>query len=204
MREFISWRFWLTIGALVALTLVVASATDDEDAVGALPEAVQDQLDPRVQEIDLIGLVFAAQADPGFAITDGATTARMQILVDGSRYLAIEPGTPGENRCAELDQLARCVFAVDLLGEAVLWFSIIPGAPGNEVALPRIAELRDGSRVLLANGWLLRHAERVTRTCATDTRSLTDFLDRFGDDSTTIFSVDRQEVVEVVCAEPPA
>jgi hypothetical protein len=111
----------------------------------------------------------------------------------------VKGGTPGENRCAELAELAKCAVAVDLLGEAVLWFSIVPLSPRNLVELPRPAGLREGGRLQLANGWLVDRAEIVDRDCDEDTSGLTDLIDRFGEGATTVYSLDEQRVIRVTC-----
>ena len=154
---------------------------------------------PEDREIDLIAMVFAAQADPGFDIVDGRASANMQVRVDGFRYMNIRTGTAGENRCADLAELASCAIAVDLLGEAVLWFSIVPLSPRNLVELPAPLGFRDGSKLQLANDWVVPHADVVRRDCDEDTTSLTDFMDRFGERATSVYSLDDQQIVRVVC-----
>ena|SRR6187431_2089809 len=198
MRQFITWRFWLSLLALVGVTAVLIVLTRDDEAQVAAP--VDDG--PVEHEIDLVGLVFNAQADPGFVIIDGRTTERLLIRIDGFRYIDIVQGTPGENRCGELAELAKCVIVADLLGNSVLWFSLIPSEPRNVVTLPAVAELLDGSRALLANGWVVRHAETIRRVCDTDTSGMSDFIDRFGDASTSTFSIEDQRLTAVTCTEP--
>src|SRR5215204_1522331 len=117
MRQFFTWGFWLSMLALAAMTFGAYRLTRPSDAVSAVIEDVS----VPDRHIDLIGLVYLAEADPGFALVDGRTTANMQIRIDGFRYMNIKPDTHGENRCAELTDLARCAVATDLLGEAVLW-----------------------------------------------------------------------------------
>ncbi len=195
MRQFFTWGFWLSLLSLAGLTVLLLAVAREDPTI----ERVVDQATPPERDIDLIGMVFLAQADPGFAIVDGVTSANLQIRVDGYRYMNIAPGTPGENRCAALAELATCAVAADLLGESVLWFSIVPLLPRNVVALPPIAELRDGSKVALTNGWIVPHANSVERVCDDDTTSLTDFIRRHGAGSTTQFSLDDQQVVSVTC-----
>ena len=66
MRQFITWRFWLSIVALVVLTGGLIVLTRDDAPPVALPADLQ----PAEREIDLVGLVFLAQADAGFTILD--------------------------------------------------------------------------------------------------------------------------------------
>ena len=208
MRQFLTWQFWLSLAALAGLTLILVLfvRSDDDEATLAAPAG-----DPALtagdvkseQPIDLLVLVFAAQSEPGFDIVDGRTTARMVIYIDGFRYMTIPENTPGENRCAELDQLARCVIAADTLGDAVLWFSILPNEPRSLITLPAVVDTRDGGNVLLANGWVIRRApiiERNTEDCETDTVGLGDFIERFADRSTSTYNMDEQRVTTVTCA----
>jgi hypothetical protein len=198
MRQFFTWGFWLSLVALAALTFGVYSVTRPSDAVS---EFIEEVTVPD-RQIDMIGLVYLAEADPGFAIVDGRTVGNMQIRIDGFRYMNIKPETPGENRCEALTELARCAVATDLLGESVLWFSIIPLGTRNQVLLPAVTELRDDGTVRLENGWILQHADRVNRLGCDDTTSLTDFIERYGEGSTTAFSLDEQVVVSVTCPNP--
>lgn len=201
MRQFVTVGFWASLLALAVLSWgLVAFARDDEPTQA--PEAAP--ATPEDREIDLIAMVFAAQADPGFDIVDGRAVGDLQIRVDGFRYMNIRTGTAGENRCAALAELATCAIAVDLLGEAVLWFSIVPLSPRNLVELPAPVGFRDGSKLQLANDWIVPHADVVRRDCEEDTTSLTDFMDQFGERATSVFSLDDQQVVRVVCAPDAA
>jgi hypothetical protein len=198
MRQFFTWRFWLSLLTLAGLTFGLFTATRSTEAVTAV---IQEVTVPD-RQIDLVALVYLAQADPGYAIVDGKTTANMQIRIDGFRYMNILTGTPGENRCAELAELAKCAVAADLLGESVLWFSIIPVGARNQVLLPAVTELRDDGTVRLDNGWIVHHADVVKRLGCDDATSLTDFINRYGEGSTTAFSLDEQAVVSVTCPVP--
>jgi len=198
MRQFITWRFWLSLLALVGVTIGLIMFTRDD----APPVALPVEQSPAEREIDLVGLVFLAQADPGFALVDGRTTERLLIRIDGFRYVDIVKGTPAENRCAELAELAGCVIVADLLGNSVLWFSLVPSEPRNVITMPPVAELRDGSRAALVNGWVVRHDETIRRVCDTDTNNLADFIDKFGDASTSTFSIEDQRLTAVTCTGP--
>jgi len=197
MRQFFTLGFWMSLLALAGLTLgLVALTRDDEPEVAEITDT-----GPEAREIDLIGMVFLAQADPGFAIVDGRTEGNIQIRVDGFRFMNIMSGTPGENRCGALDELAGCAVVADLLGEAVLWFSIVPLSPRNLVDLPGPATLRAGARLQLQNGWLVDRATIVDRECPEDTSSLTEFVERFGEEATTVYSLDEQRVIRVQCSD---
>lgn len=205
MRQFVTWGFWASLLALAALFAGLLALTGRNDAgAGDLQDLVPDNVvvDPPTRQIDLIALVFAAQADPGFSIVDGAATAAMQIRIDGFRYMNIPVGTPGENRCAELDQLAKCAVAADLLGDAVLWFSIVPLGERNTVVLPAVTDILEANRARLANGWIVSRTDVLKRNCDEDTNSTRDFIRRFGTDATSTFSLDEQRLVSITCAPP--
>jgi hypothetical protein len=181
--------------ALLGLTYAAYNYTRDDTTV---IEAIQPTLVER--PIDIIELAYVAQADPGFAIVEGKATGNLQIRIDGFRYMNILPGTPGENRCSQLAELAKCAVAADLLGDAVLWFSIVPLGPRNVVSLPPITQTRDGLKVLLANGWVVHRSDTVKRVCDDDTSSLADFVRTHGEGSVTTFSLDTQTITAVTCA----
>ena len=219
MRQFFTLGFWLSLLAIGGLTVALVAVTRDDDPQGAqgaqgaqgpqgsLDEGEQgaagagDNVRPIERDIDLIGMVFLAQADAGFDIVDGRTVGNLQIRVDGFRYMNVMAGTPGENRCAALAELAQCAVAADLLGEAVLWFSIVPLSPRNLVELPAPVGLREGNRLQLANGWMVDRAKIVERDCDEDTSGLSDLIDRYGAEATTVYSLDEQRVVRVSCGD---
>lgn len=201
MRQFVTWQFWVTIAVLVGLTAGVwVLVRDDAEATATAVVDVDAEAVPEGgRRIDLILPVYGALADPGFAIVDGKATGWMQLAIDGYRTVKIAPGTPGENRCAALDQFVSCAVAADVLGESVMWFSILPRGPRDTVELPAPREFQDGDRLLLANGWSVVHAPRVKRTCAEETGSLDEFIDTFGDAASTSFGFAEQAVVAVTC-----
>lgn len=205
MRQFFTWGFWASLLGLAALFVGLLAVTGRGDAgAGDLQDLVPDNvvLDPPERQIDLIAAIFLAQADPGFAIVDGLTTAAMQLRIDGTRYMNIPVGTPGENRCRRIDQLVQCAVAADLLGDAVLWFSIVPVGQRNTVELPAVTDILDGNRARLANGWVVSRADVLKRNCDRDTNSTRDFIRRFGVNATSTFSIDEQRLLSVTCTPP--
>jgi len=188
----------MTIAALGGLALVVvAFAKSRESDAGPLAVDVGTATPDRT--IDVVAWVYAVQPPPGFAIVDGRANKDMALIIDGTRTMIITAGTPGEMDCPRYDELAQCTVAADLLGDGVLWFSIIKGVPGATVELPAVAELLDGGWVRLENGWVVLHAPKVERSCVEDTASLDDFLEHFGAASKSTFNFERQEVVKVTC-----
>ena len=201
MRQFLTIRFWMTLVALGALTglALLVTRSDGAASIAELGAPVA----PAQHRIDLVALVFAFSGEAGFALKDGVTTGQLQLIIDGSRTMVIAPGTPGEISCTKLAEIGQCVVAVDLLGNAVLWFSVIPSTPGSTVTLPGIVGLLKSNQVLLANGWIVNRASLVDLNCSDDPASLTDFVRRYGARSTTTFSYDRQQVVRATCTAAP-
>ena len=99
MRQFITWQFWASIAALLVLTgglwLVFRDdgASADQTVVTAPVADGGYPVPENGRQIDIIDLVYAAQADTGFQIVDGRTTATMKINIDGLRTITIVAGS---------------------------------------------------------------------------------------------------------------
>lgn len=195
MRQIFTVRFCLTLFALLALLGVaqaIASNHSRQQAAVSVGE-------PGGHTVDFIALVQTAQLPPGFAELGGRATADLYLVIDATRTMLVKAGTHGEIECPRLNEPAQCIVAADLLGDAVLWFSIIPGTAGAVVPLPAVVELLPGGWVRLANGWVVQHASKVERSCADDTSSLTDFIELYGDTATSSYNVELQRIVRVTC-----
>lgn len=199
MRQFLSPRFWLSIGTLAGLFLVLVMVFGRDDATPGAAASDGDAPTTQQRHLDLVSWVYLATPAPGFAFDDGVTTSDLALQLDGTRTMVIKAGTPGEIDCPTLTQVAQCTVAADLLGDAVLWFSIIPGPPGPAIALPAVVEVLDSPWVQLANGWVVRRASTIERSCPEDTSSLTDFIRTYGEAASSTFNVELQEVVRVTC-----
>jgi hypothetical protein len=201
MRQFVSFRFWLAIAALIGLTFglwYVLVRKDDSVAVIGPPAAAA----AGEHRINLLQPVYGIQADPGFAITDGVASGEMVLALDATRTMVVKAGTPGEITCAKLAEINQCVVAADLLGDAVVWFSLIPNPQRANLVLPGITEVRKDNWVLLSNGWEVARNEVVERNC--DATGLGDFVHQFGGNlSTSTFSFEQQEITKVTCLEEP-
>ena len=200
MRQFFTLRYWLTLLALVGLALGVTAVANSRGSDSGESSEAPGSASPE-RTIDLVTWVFAVQTPPGFEMVDGRTNMDFALIVDATRTMIVTKGTPGEIDCPDLTELARCSVAADLLGDGVLWFSIVPGVPGPTVELPPVAELLDGGWVRLANGWVVPHAPVVDRNCPEDTASLTEFIELFGDKATSTFNFDQQQIVKVTCPD---
>jgi hypothetical protein len=197
VRQFFTVRFWLTIAALVGLAGLLWWVLPRDRDFAAVDAPDEDASLPVERDIDLIEPLFSAAGSAD--LVDGRTTGELQLVIDAARNVRIPPGTTGEITCATLDQVGTCAFAADLLGEAVLWFSVFPGDARGTLNLPAVRELRDQNQVLLANDWVVPRAEVVTRTCDQDTTSLGDFVRTFGDNAVAVWSVSAQRIIRVVC-----
>jgi hypothetical protein len=201
MRQFVSPRFWLAIAALIGLTYGLWYVlVREDDSVAVLGKVAP----PAIAEhrINLMLPVYSVQADPGFAMLDGVTSGEMHMALDATRTMVVKPGTPGEISCSKLAEINQCVVAADLLGDAVVWFSLIPNPQRANLLLPGVTEVRKDNWVLLSNGWEVARDEVVERNC--DTTGLNDFVHQFGGNlSTSTFSFERQEITKVTCLEEP-
>jgi hypothetical protein len=87
----------------------------------------------------------------------------------------------------------------DLLGEAVVWFALVPNGTDRTVDLPAIDTLDDGVATLV-NGWQLPFAPVLDRRCAgEDFTSYREFRELLGDEFTSVFSIDDRRLVAVEC-----
>ncbi len=110
MRQFVSFRFWLAIAALIGLTYglwYVLVRKDDSVAVIGQPSQ------PATVEhrVNLLLPVYSIAADPGFAMVNGVASGDMQLVLDATRTMVVKVGTPGDDhlRQARRDQpMRRC------------------------------------------------------------------------------------------------
>jgi hypothetical protein len=193
VRQLFSWRFVAAIGAVAALALLLQAVFGDDDSLVAVVDP-----DPIERSIDVIDPILAVEQSFDFAV-DRTTTGYLDVVVPDDRRMLIAPGTLGEISCEELDQPARCVVLADTLGDAVIWFAILPIAPRNTVELPPIVELDDGDAVF-DTGWRVPYAPVIERECnGEDFPSFADFLERYGPQSVTIVDLETRQVVAARC-----
>lgn len=185
----------MTLLALAGLAGVLLVFFRSNDGVAVEQPAPTEQ----THRVDLVQWVFTAVPADGFGVVDGVTTADLALILDGSRTMVIKAGTPGEIDCPDLTAVAACTVAADLLGDGVLWFSIVPGGASATVELPAVMEILDDGRVRLANDWIVRHADKVDRKCAEETTSLSNFIATYGGRATSTFNFETQQVERVTC-----
>ena len=200
MRQIFNWRFVATLGALAALALLARAILTDDASIEAViePEVIE-------RKIDLIEPIVSARQTEAFSVTpSGVTTGLLDLSVDADRVVRIVPGTLGEVDCDELEVPNRCAVFADMLGDAVVWFAILPQAPRATVELPPIIDLNDGLAVF-DSGWRIPYAPVIERECdGEDIPTFSDFLRRFGPDSVTIVDLETRQVTAVRCGEPEA
>ena len=200
MRQFVSFRFWLAIAALAGLSYGLWHQfirSDDTVAVGLPTLSATAE-----HRVNLVLPVYSVQADPGFAMVDGAASTEMHLALDATRTIVVKAGTPGQITCGRLAEINQCVVAADLLGDAVVWFSLIPNPQRANLLLPGVTEVRKDNWVLLSNGWEVARSEVVERNC--DSAGLDDFVHQFGGSlSTSTFSYEAQEITKVTCLQQP-
>lgn len=190
MRQFFGWRFWAAVLALAVVALAIVVFTGDDSA----SERTQSSQNRR---LDLASFVYAAEQDR-FRMADGYSRGYLSLILDGERTVRIQPGTPGLVRCRSLEEVGGCGVVADLLGDAVVWFALLPLGPRLTIELPPIVDLEDGYAVL-TNGWELRYAPVLDRRCDEETESFQDFLRKFGSRSTTIVDPGENRVTAVAC-----
>jgi hypothetical protein len=201
MRQFFTWRFWASIAVLggIGLVLVVVLTRPEDGASGGRPAA------PSEHRVDLGALVVAAELGDGWGLVDGATVGGARFVLDDGSAMSVAPGTPGELSCEALGQLGGCAVLADLLGEAVVWFALVPAGRGQEVSLAPIEDVLDAGReARLTNGWIVPLVDRVERRCDAESTSFRDFLARFGTDHEAVYDLTLDEVAALVCTLDPA
>jgi len=202
MRQIFSIRFFVAIGAVVGLFFVLTTVFaageaieggDADDAAAAVPRSV-----------DFVDQVFSS-SNPDFHLDDDGLAANdTELVIDGTRSVHVVAGTPGEILCGDLDQIAGCAVVADLLGEAVVWFALVPMGTNRTVPFPAIDILDDGSAQLV-NGWRLDYAPILDRRCEdadgndVEFASYREFRDALGDDFTSLYSLDSRRLEAVVC-----
>ena len=199
MRELLSWRLVAALAALAGLAFVASSILADDDDLQAVVDPA-----PPMRRIDLTAPVIAPLPSEDFEIDDGVTVGYLDLLLPGERTMRIAPGTPGEVTCEVFDEFNACGVVADVLGDAVVWFALVPQAADATAELPPITDLEEGYAVL-ENGWRIPYPPVIERECGDiDIPSFSDFLEDYGPDSVSIVDLNLQQVVSVRCGDQAA
>ncbi len=198
MRQLFNWRFVAAVAALAGLALLARAIFTDDSSIDAVIEP-----EPIERQIDLIEPIESATGLDAFEMSPaGVANGFLDLTLDAERVLRIVPGTLGQIDCDELDTANRCAVFADMLGDAVVWFAILPQAPRATVELPPILDLDDG-RAVFDSGWRIPYAPVIERECGgEDIPTFSDFLRRFGPDSVTIVDLESRQVTSVRCGDP--
>lgn len=199
MRQFFSLRFWAAVAAVVALAVGLAAVVDRR---GATPLVTAEDPVPRPRRLDTIQRVVGFDDPAGFSLADGQVEGEAVIVLADGRRLLLADGILGESTCDAVAEIGGCVFAADLLGDAVVWFSLLPADAIEDdlYPLPPMVELLDGvTWARLLNGWEVPLLPVVARRCGVETTSLRDFVERIGTAHVTLFDLEAGEVSAVRC-----
>ena len=197
MRQIFNWRFLAALVGLVVLALMAREILADDDSLESIvaPDVIE-------RQIDLIEPILSAEQSANFEVNrDGVTSGFLDLVVDADRVVRIVPGTLGEVACDELDGMNECAVFADMLGDAVVWFAILPQAPRSTVELPAIVDLED-NYAIFENGWKISYPPVIERECGgEDIPTFSDFLRRFGPGSVSIVDLATRQVVAVRCGD---
>jgi hypothetical protein len=197
VRQLLNWRFLAAVAGIAVLALLAREILAEDDSLEAIvaPQIVE-------RQIDLIEPIAAMDQSTNFRIDrKGVTRGFLDLTIDADRVMRIAPGTLGEIACDELDETNKCAVFADMLGDAVIWFAILPQAGKSTVELPAIVDLDDGY-ALFENGWRISYPPVIERECGgEDIPTFSDFLRRFGPGSISIVDLGTRQVVSVRCAD---
>lgn len=195
MRALLSLRFVAAVAGIFALLFVVQSitATDEEEPVVSDVAAT-----PVTRVINLAERLDGSTTR--FAVTPGGVSASTATFtIEEQRSVTIIEGTPGINDCS-IDEraLGNCAIFADLLGEAVVWFSLQPVVNDEYVVMPAVTGFENGLAIL-NNGMRLAHAPAFTRRCPDEYVSFTEMRTEVGTDFVTWWSLEDAELTDAVC-----
>lgn len=195
MRALLSLRFVAAVAGIFALLFVVQSitATDEEE-----PAVSDVAATPVTRVINLAERLDGSTTR--FAVTPGGVSASTATFtIEEQRSVTIIEGTPGINDCS-IDERAQgnCAIFADLLGEAVVWFSLQPVVNDEYVVMPAVTGFENGLAIL-NNGMRLAHAPAFTRRCPDEYVSFTEMRTEVGTDFVTWWSLEDAELTDAVC-----
>ena len=164
-----------------------------------------------LRKIDLVASVNSINVDSGWSQENGVTRGgAMRLSLDDLRVLTVQEGTlaaeyGSTSGCTDFVKPNACVLLADMLGDAVVWFALVPSdvLAGREfLTLPGLVDMQaNGDEGVLRNGWVVKLATPVKRECGeATTSSLRDFITRFPDQlSKSIVNLTTDNVVSVKC-----
>ena len=202
MRQLFNIRLWAALGVLsITALLIVFVACDDCFGRNGDSAAISADIE---KNIETVAIATSFTQSEGWRIENGRTVGEASVLLDDARQVFIAADTPSENLCADLTIGSSCVFLANMFGDSVMWFALIDingEKPTRVLELPSLVDMLDsGSRGVLENGWIVRLANGVKRTCGEDTGTLREFISNYSPDkSVTKLNLITDEVDEVLC-----
>ena len=177
-----------------------------------IPDSSSDiSVSQTLHKIDLVASVDSINVDSTWSQESGITRGgAMRLSLDDLRVLTIQDGTltadyGSTSACTDFAKPNACVLLADMLGDAVVWFALVPSdaLAGREfLTLPGLVDMQaNGDEGILRNGWVVKLATPVKRECGEiTTSSLRDFITRFPDQlSESIVNLTTDNVVSVKC-----
>lgn len=197
-------RVPLAIGAAIAV-LFVGNGIYSSLSNG--PGAVSTDVHHKV---DLVASVNSISVDANWKQEKVTSNGSLQLSLDDTRVLTIPEGTLVDDydavpKCVDFTTPNACVLLADMLGDAVVWFALVPAdkvSGMQTLTLPGLVDMQaNGDEGILRNGWVVKLATPVKRVCEnTDTTSLRDFITRFPDTaSTSTMNLTTDNIVSVKC-----
>lgn len=202
MRQLFNIRLWAALGVLsITALLIVFVACDDCFGRNGDSAAISADVE---KNIETVAIATSFTQSEGWRIENGRTVGEASVLLDDARQVFIAADTPGENLCADLTIGSSCVFLANMFGDSVMWFALIDingEKPTRVLELPSLVDMLDsGGRGVLENGWIVRLANGVKRTCGEDTGTLREFINSYSPGkSVTKLNLITDEVDEVLC-----
>jgi hypothetical protein len=193
MQQVLSWRFLASVGALLGLLLLLILLFGRG---GSASDASVER--PLVREVHLLEQIESARSEAFGVRTDGRSRGLLRLGLRDGREMRIVEGTFGENNCGARIVPEECAVAANLLGDAVVWFALLPIEPGGTIVFPAI-DVLDGGRAQLVNGWRLPFAPVLDRRCSVEFSSYREFRRVLEDSFTSIYSLEEERLVAVVC-----
>lgn len=194
MREIFSVRFFAALAGVLGLFVLVSVLVVGRDTIAGDDE---ETVIPR--RIDVVEPIDFAIGN-NLAMVDGVATGGVWFRLSNGAEARVVEGTHGQLDCEVVGLPGRCVLFAQTLGDALVWFAVLPQRSDETVVLPAIDTLgRDQAQ--LVNGWLVDYAPRLERRCDRDFDSYRQWRAELGDRFNSIYSIDQQRLVAVECLQ---
>ena len=203
MRQLFNLRLWAAFGLLIVAGMLVIFLScndcfDRSDDTGSILKDVE-------KNIETVAVATTFRQSEGWRIENGVTVGEASVSLDDGREVFIAADTPAENNCTDIGTGSSCVFLANMFGDSVMWFALTDTNgenPTRVLELPSLVDMLDsGSRGVLANGWIVRLANGVKKTCGESTGTLREFINDYSPNkSVTKLNLINDQVDEVVCA----